>query len=260
MKKITFLALIASLFFSCLVAQTIRIGATAGPHVDVLEAVAREAIKQGIEIKVIEFNDYITPNQLLADGELELVSYQHEPFLNTFNSQRGTNLKSIGRTILMRMGIYSNTLKNLDTLPQGAKVAIPNDPTNGGRALVLLEKAGLLTLKAGYDFKATLGEIKDNPKNLQFYELEAAQLPRSLSDVDIGVITMNYVYSAGIDVTQNGLYFESDDEPLAVMILAVRAEDENNKTYHKIAELFGSQSVKDYIHKTYKGTITSAIK
>lgn len=263
MKKFAFLVAFLAMILGCSSenkTQTIKIGATAGPHADVVEAVAREAKNHGIDIKVVEFSDYITPNQSLADGELDMVSYQHEPFLNNFNAQRNTNLKNIGRTILMRMGIYSDKFGSLNDLPQNAVVAIPNDPTNEGRALVLLQKAGLITLKTGLGFKATLSDIENNPKNLQFLELEAAQLPRSLSDADIAVITMNYVYSAGLDVAKTGLFFESDDEPLAVMILAVRGEDEKNETYQKIAKLFGSKSVKDYIEKTYKGTITSAIK
>ncbi|MBQ1336058.1 MAG: methionine ABC transporter substrate-binding protein, partial [Selenomonadaceae bacterium] len=168
--------------------KEIRLGATAGPHAEVAEAVAREAGKQGIKVKVVEFSDYVTPNQALADGDLELDSYQHEPFLRNFNKEKGTDLSPIGTTILMRMGIYSDKVHDVASVPEGAKVAIPNDPTNGGRGLVLLEKAGLIKLREGAGFKATVQDVVENPRHLQFVELEAAQLPRSLSDVDIAAI------------------------------------------------------------------------
>lgn len=172
--------------------KEIKIGATAGPHAEVVEAVAKEAAKQGIKIKVVEFSDYITPDKALADGDIDLASYQHKPFLDNFNSQNGTDLVSIGNTILMRMGIYSNKVKDVKDLPDGAVVAVPNDPTNEGRGLALLQKAGVIKLKDGVGLKATPDDVVDNPKHLQFREIEAAQLPRSLDDVDAAVITMNY--------------------------------------------------------------------
>lgn len=239
-------------------AKEIKIGATAGPHAQVVEAVAKEGKKQGLNIKVIEFSDYITPDKALADGEIDLVSYQHKPFMENFNKQNKSDLVAIGRTILMRMGIYSDKYKDLKDIPADALIAIPNDPTNGGRGLVLLEKAGLIKLKEGVGFKATAKEVVDNPKKFQFKELEAAQLPRSLQDVDAAVITMNYVMSGGLDVKKQGLFWETKDEPLAVMILAVKGKDKDNPTYLKIAELFRSEGVRKYIADTFKGTIVPA--
>ena len=227
--------------------KEIKIGATAGPHAEVVEAVAKEAEKQGIHIKVVEFSDYITPDKALADGDIDLVSYQHKPFLDNFNKQNGTDLVPIGNTILMRMGIYSDKYKSVDALPDGAVIAIPNDPTNGGRGLALLQRAGLLKLKDGAGFKATPADVVDNPKHFQFKEIEAAQLPRSLGDVDAAVITMNYVMSAGLNVKEQGIFLEPKDEPLAVMVLAVRAQDKDNPTYKKIAEIFHSDGVKKFI-------------
>ena len=148
-------------------AKEIKIGATAGPHAQVVEAVAKEGTKQGLNIKVIEFSDYITPDKALADGEIDLVSYQHKPFMENFNKQNKSDLVAIGRTILMRMGIYSDKHKDLKNLPENAIIAIPNDPTNGGRGLVLLEKAGLIKLKEGVGFKATAKDVVDNPKKFQ---------------------------------------------------------------------------------------------
>ena len=149
--------------------KPIKIGATAGPHADVVHAVAEEAKKQGMNVEVVEFSDYITPDKALAEGDLDLNSYQHAPFLNNFNTQNNTKLVPIGNTILMRMGIYSDKIHDLKAVPDGAVVAIPNDPTNGGRGLVLLEKAGLIKLKAGVGFfKATVNDVVENPKHLQF--------------------------------------------------------------------------------------------
>ena len=219
--------------------KEIKIGATAGPHAEVVEAVAKEAEKQGIHIKVVEFSDYITPDKALADGDIDLVSYQHKPFLDNFNKQNGTDLVPIGNTILMRMGIYSDKYKSVDALPDGAVIAIPNDPTNGGRGLALLQRAGLLKLKEGVGFKA-------------------AQLPRSLGDVDAAVITMNYVMSAGLNVKEQGIFLEPKDEPLAVMVLAVKAKDKDNPTYKNIAEIFHSDAVKKFIADKYNGTIEPA--
>ena len=238
--------------------KEIKIGATAGPHAEVAEAVAKEAKKQGLNVKVVEFTDYITPDKALASGDIDLNSYQHKPFLDNFNKQNNSDLVPIGKTILMRMGIYSDKVKDVKDIKDGGIVAIPNDPTNGGRGLVLLEKAGLIKLKDGVGFKATIADIAENPKNLQFKELEAAQLPRSLADVDAAAITMNYVMSAGLDVQKQGIFLESKDEPLAVMVLAARNKDKDNPVYKKIADIFRSEAVKQFIADKYKGTIVPA--
>lgn len=207
--------------------KKITVGATAGPHAEVVEAAAKEAEKNGLKVNVKEFSDYITPDQALADGDLDLVVYQHEPFLNNFNKQHNTNLVPIGKAILMRMGIYSNKYKDVKDIPDGATISIPNDSTNEGRGLQLLEKAGLIKLKEGVGMKATPADVTENPKHLKFNELEAAQLPRSLDDVAASVITMNYVMSAGLSPKDQGIFLESKDTPLAVMIIAARDKDKN---------------------------------
>lgn len=238
--------------------KEIKIGATAGPHAQVAEAVAKEAKKQGIDLKVVEFSDYVTPDKALADGDIQLNAYQHVPFMENFNKQNGSKLVAIGKTILMPMGLYSNSVHSAADVPEGAIVAIPNDPTNGGRGLALLAKAGLITLKDGVGFKATVADITSNPKNLQIQELEAAQLPRSLEDVVVAAIPMNYVQSAGLNVEKQGFFLEPKDEPLAVMILAVRDQDKDNETYKKIADIYKSDAIKQFINDTFKGSITSA--
>ncbi|UTT84645.1 MetQ/NlpA family ABC transporter substrate-binding protein [Vibrio pelagius] len=236
----------------------IKIGATVGPHAQVVQAVAKEAAKQGINIELVEFSDYITPNAALEDGSIQLNSYQHQPFLDNYNNNHDSKLVSIGRSILMRMGIYSNKYTSLDSIPDNARIAIPNDPTNGGRGLLLLEDAGLISLKENVGFKASLSDIVSNPKNIRFVEVDAAQLPRSLDDVDAAAITMNYVMSAGLDPKKQGIYLENKDAPLAVMVVATREEDKNNETYKKIISIYHSQEINDFLASTFKGTIEAA--
>ncbi len=238
--------------------KVIKIGATAGAHAEVVHAVAAEAKKQGLDVQVVEFTDYITPDKALAEGNLDLNAYQHVPFLNNFNKQNNTKLVPIGNTILIRQGIISNKVHDLKDVPDGATVAIPNDPTNGGRGLLLLQQAGLLKLKDGTVYKATPKDVVENPKHLKFKELEAAQLPRSLDDVDLATITMNYVLSSGIDVKKQGLFWERKDEPLAVMVLAAREQDKDRPEFKKIVAIYKSDAIKKFIEEKFHGTITSA--
>ena len=238
--------------------KVIKIGATAGAHAEVVHAVAAEAKKQGLDVQVVEFTDYITPDKALAEGNLDLNAYQHVPFLNNFNKQNNTKLVPIGNTILIRQGIISNKVHDLKAVPDGATVAIPNDPTNGGRGLLLLQQAGLLKLKDGTGYKATPKDVVENPKHLKFKELEAAQLPRSLDDVDLATITMNYVLSSGIDVKKQGLFWEKKDEPLAVMVLAAREQDKDRPEFKKIVAIYKSDAIKKFIEEKFHGTITSA--
>lgn len=236
----------------------IKVGATAGPHAEVVEAAAKEAAKSGLKVQVVEFSDYITPDKALADGEIDLVSYQHKPFLDNFNKQNKTDLVPVGKAILMRMGIYSDKIHDVKDLPEGAVVAIPNDPTNGGRGLLLLERAGVLKLKEGAGIKATPKDIVDNPKKLEIKELEAAQLPRSLADVDAAVITMNYVMSGGLDVKKQNIFLEPKDEPLAVMIIAARNKEQDKPEYKAFVKAYQSDAVRKFIADKYKGTIEPA--
>lgn len=236
----------------------ITVGATAGPHAEVVEAAAKEAEKMGLKVNVKEFSDYIAPDQALEDGDIDLAVYQHQPFLDNFNSQKGGHLVSIGKAILMRMGIYSDKYKSVDEIPDGAVIAIPNDPTNGGRGLLLLQEAGLIKLKDGVGAKAAVTDVTDNPKHLQFQELDAAQLPRSLNDVGAAVITMNYVMSAGLDPKKQGIFLEPKDAPLAVMIIAARNKDKDDPAYQTFVKAYQSDAVRQFIADKYKGTIEPA--
>ncbi|NVJ57849.1 MAG: MetQ/NlpA family ABC transporter substrate-binding protein [Vibrionaceae bacterium] len=238
--------------------QEIKVGATVGPHAQVVEAVAKEAEKHGLNVKVVEFSDYITPNAALEDGSIDLNSYQHQPFLDNYNNSQGANLVSMGNSILMRMGLYSNKHRSIEELPEQARIAIPNDPTNGGRGLLLFADTGLIRLKDGVGFKASLNDIVENPKQFEFVEVDAAQLPRTLDDVDAAAITMNYVMSAGLDPKKQGIYLEAKDAPLAVMVIASRTEDKDNAEYKKFVEIYQSQPIRDYLQQTFNGTIEAA--
>ncbi|GAM71454.1 methionine ABC transporter substrate-binding protein [Vibrio sp. JCM 19236] len=238
--------------------SVIKIGATVGPHAQVVEAVAKEAEKQGINIEVVEFSDYITPNAALADGSIDLNSYQHQPFLDNYNDAHSSHLVSIGRSILMRMGVYSNKYDNLESIPENARIAIPNDPTNGGRGLLLLEEAGLITLNENAGYSASLNDIVSNPKNIKIVEVDAAQLPRTLDDVDAAAITMNYVMSSGLNPKEQGIYLESKDAPLAVMVVASRNADKDKEVYEQIMSIYHSKAINDFLASTFKGTIEAA--
>lgn len=176
--------------------QEVKVGATVGPHAAIVSEAAKVAEKSGLKVKVVEFTDYIAPNRALADKALNVNVYQHEPFLKNFNKNQQTNLVKIADVVVQPMGLYSDTVKSLEAILEGAKIAIPNDPTNGGRALVLLKTAGLIDLKPGMTgTTATVADITANSKGVKVVELEAAQLPRSLEDVDVACVPMNYAIS-----------------------------------------------------------------
>ena len=173
---------------------TVTVGATPVPHAEILNEIKPLLAKEGVDLKVVEFTDYVKPNLALNDKELDANFFQHTPYLDKFNSEHGTKLKAIAKIHVEPMGIYSRKIKDLKDLADGAKVAIPNDPTNGGRALLILQSAGLITLKDGGNITSTVQDVVKNDKNLQFVELEAAQIPRSIDDVDIALINLSLIH------------------------------------------------------------------
>jgi len=239
------------------VPKEIRVGVTAGPHEQVTEFVAKEAEKQGLKIKVVPFQDYVQPNVALAQKELEINSFQHQPFLDNAVKDKGLKLVSIGKTILLPMAIFSNKYKDIGSIPDGAVVSIPNDPTNGGRGLLLLQQAGLITLKDNVGVKATVADIVSNPKNLNIKELEAAQIVHSLGDVDLATVNTNYAVQAGMNPQKDALVVESKDSPYA-NVVAVREEDKENETYKQFVKIYQSESTKKFIEETFKGSILPA--
>lgn len=237
--------------------KEITVGITPGYSEKVVEFVAKQAEKQGLKVNIKTFSDYVTPDQALASGDIDLNSFQHGPFLTAFNEKNGTKLVSIGNTYLAPLRIYSNKVTDLKDVPDGAKVSIPNDPSNGGRALLLLDRQGLLKLKEGTDpTKAVVGDIAANPKNLQIIELEAAQLPRSLDDVSISVINAGYAKSAGLD-TKKALATEDNTSPY-VNIIAAREQDKDNPTYKKFVSIFQTPEVRQYIIDNFSDGLVPA--
>lgn len=232
----------------------VTVAATPVPHSEILNEIKPLLAKEGIDLKIIEFTDYVKPNLALADKEVDATFHQHLPFLEKFNAEHNTNLVSAGNVHIEPMGVYSYKIKALSDLPLKAKVAIPNDPSNGGRALLILQAAGLIKLKDGGTVSSTVQDITDNPKQLQFSELDAAQVPRAIDDVDIAVINTNFALEAGLNPLKDSLFLEAKDSPYA-NILAIRAGDESRPEIQKLLKALQSPEVKKFIEDKYKGAI-----
>lgn len=231
--------------------KSIKVGVTPGPHAEIMEVVQKQAAADGLELKIIEFSDYIQPNVALNNGEIDVNSYQHQPFLDAQVQDRGYKIETLAKTIIFPMGVYSKKIQSLKDVKEGAVIAIPNDPSNGGRALMILEKAGLLKLKENAGLSATAADIAQNPKKLQVKELEAAQVPLSLSDVEFAVINTNYAVSAGLVPTKDALYLEDGSSPYA-NILVVRSADKDDPAYQKFVKAYYSDTVKKFVEEHFK--------
>ncbi len=238
--------------------KVLKIGATAVPHAEILEVVKPLLAKEGIDLQIVEFSDYVQPNLALNDKELDANFFQHTPYLENFMTEHtDVKLANAGGIHIEPMGIYSKKIKDLKDLKDGAAIALPNDPTNGGRSLLLLEKAGLLKLKDGIGAKATVQDIAENPKHLQFKEVEAAQVPRTLDDVDAAVINTNFAMQVNLVPTKDALLMEDSSSPY-VNIVAVRAGDENRPEILALIKALKSDEVKQFINDKYKGAIVPA--
>lgn len=235
-------------------AQDVRIGVTPGPHAQIMEKVKELLEPEGVELEILEFSDYVVPNQALADGELDANSFQHQPYLDNQVADRGYDLVSVGQTVNYPMGVYSQKVTSLDELADGATVAIPNDPTNGGRALLLLESLGLIGVRDEAGLRATPLDIETNEKNLSIVELDAAQLPRSLADVDAAAINTNYALEAGLDPQDDAIAREDADGPYA-NVIAVRAEDRDAPWVATLVETYRSPEVRQFIDETFEGSV-----
>lgn len=247
--------IVAGLFTTAAHAEeTIKVGVTAGLHAEILEVAKKVAAKDGLDIKIVEFSDYIQPNAALEDKSLDANSYQHLPFLEVQKKNRGYKFTNVANTITIPMVIYSHKIKSLKDLPQGATVGIPNDPTNGGRSLLILQEKGVLKLRKEAGLTATPLDIAENPKKVKIVELEAPQLPRSLDDFTIAVINTNFATSAGLSYAKDGIDIESADGPY-VNVIAVRTGDENKPWVAKLIKAYHSQEVKDFINTKYKNAI-----
>lgn len=234
--------------------KKIVVGVTSGPHEQIAEVATKVAKENGLEVELKSFSDYVLPNTSLAEGDLDANSYQHEPFLDTFNKDHDTDLVTVGKTILNPMGIYSEKYKSFDDIPDGATFGLPNDPTNGARALFVLQEAGYIKLKEGADLTASIRDVEENKKNLKFIELEAAQIPKQLSEVDVAAINTNFALEAGINPKDDSILLESTDSPY-VNYIVVRAENENDPTIKKFVEAYQSDEVRQFIEEEFKGSV-----
>jgi len=255
MKKL--LAALA-LFAACSAqAETLNVAATPVPHAEILEVVKPLLASQGVELQVRVFTDYVQPNLQVQQKRLDANFFQHQPYLDEFNASRKTGLVSVAGVHIEPFGAYSSKLKTLDQLPDGASVAIPNDATNGGRALLLLAKAGLITLKDGAGITATPKDIVANPKHIRVRELEAATLPRVLKQVDLALINTNYALEAGLNPAKDALAIEGSDSPY-VNILVARPDNQDSAAMQKLAQALHSPEVKAFIAEKYKGAVLPA--
>lgn len=257
MMKFLVTAAVAALISGAALAKDIKIGVTPGEHAQIMEKVKDVAAAKGLNLEVIEFSDYVVPNQALADGDLDANSFQHQPYLDNQIADRGYDLVSVGKTITTPMGVYSNRVKSLDELADGATVAIPNDPTNGGRALLVLQKEGVIKVNPEDGLKAGPADVTENPKNLQFVELDAAQLPRSLDDVDAAVINTNYALEAGLRPTVDAIAIEGAESPYANLIV-VPSEDKDADWVKTLVEAYHDDSIKAFINDEFQGAVIPA--
>lgn len=234
-------------------AETIKIGVTPGPHAQVLEVVKPIAAKKGLDIQIIEFSDYVIPNTALDAGEIQANSFQHLPYLENQKKDRGFKIDSAGYTLNFPLGIYSKKHKSFAEVPDGGKIAIQNDPTNGGRTLLLLQDRGIIKLKPDAGIKPSVADIIDNPKKLKFIEVEAAQTPRSLDDVDAASINTNYATQAGL--TLNDAILKEDAKGPYVNIIAVRTVDKDKPWVKTLLEAYYTPEVKAFVLDKFKGAV-----
>ncbi len=233
--------------------QVLRIGVTPGPHAQILEAVKPIAAKKGLDIRLIEFSDYVVPNAALHAGELEANSFQNQPYLDNQIKDRGYKLVSVGLTVNFPLGIYSSKHKSWDEVPAGATIAIQNDPTNGGRSLLLLRDKGVITLRDGVGFRPTVADIIDNPKRLKIVEIDAAQTARSLPDVAAAAINTNYAVEAKIEPTSAIL--REDPKGPYVNLIAVREQDKDKPWVKALVEAYQSPEAKEFVLSRFKGSV-----
>lgn len=235
---------------------TIKVGVSVGDADQIFEVVKKVAARNGLNIRVVSFNDYQLPNAALAAGDLDANAFQHRPFLNNQNKARNFDIVPVGNTITAPLGFYSRKLKNIADLPEGASVGIQNDPSNGNRALLLLQDAKLITLKpeAVQNNNATPLDVVSNPKKLKLIALDAAQLPRSLDDLAIAAVNNNYAAQAGLEFGRDAIIKESPNGPY-VNVIATRSVDKDKSWAKKLVEAYRSPEVKEFILTKFKGAL-----
>lgn len=239
--------------------EVVKVGATAVPHAEILEALKDDFEKEGITVEVVPFDDYVMPNTALEEKTIDANFYQHKQYLQQQIDELGYDFVSAGDIHTEPMGIYSTKYESLDEIPDGAEVIIPDDVSNGARALQLLEKQGLIKLKDSNDIKATEKDIVENPKNLKFTIVEAANIANTYQDVDLGVINSNYALQVGLNPVKDSLAIEGNDSPF-VNIIVVRKGDENSEKIKKLVKVLTSKECADFINEKYKGAVVPAFE
>ncbi|ABR47150.1 NLPA lipoprotein [Alkaliphilus metalliredigens QYMF] len=275
MKKRLFLSIIGLLLITLIVGCTtkakdevvstdeapetvkLRVGATPVPHSEILNFIKPILLDMGVDLEIVEFTDYTTPNLALHDGEIDANFFQHVPYMETFAENNNIQLKDVAKTHVEPLGLYSKKVDSLEALQDGATIAIPNDPTNGGRALLLLANYGVIQLDDDTDLLATEHDISENPKNFKFIALEAPQIPRSLDDVDAAIINTNYALEASLNPVNDSLLLEDSNSPYANIVTIVPGNESEEKI-QKLVEVLTSSAVRDFIQSEYKGAIVPA--
>ncbi|MCL2810670.1 MAG: MetQ/NlpA family ABC transporter substrate-binding protein [Clostridia bacterium] len=255
------LSLVVSLAGAALANTPVKIGATPTPHAEVLNFVVPLLAEKGFDLTVVEFNDYIRPNVETQDGEVDANYFQHKPYLNNFNEQNGTTLVAVIPVHFEPMGIYPGRTASLDAIQEGAKIAVPNDPTNCARALLLLEAQGLIKIAEDAGLTATKLDIVDNPFNIDILEIEAAQVPRALADVDFAVINGNYALAVGLSASKDAVAAEGLDSEAAQTRINYVVVEEGNEDADFVAalrEVLNSDEVRAFIEETYQGAVVPA--
>ncbi len=268
MKKITAIILSLVLTLSLLAGcapkndKVITIGASATPHAEILEVVKEELAKSGWELQITVYNDYVIPNQVVEDGEMDANYFQHVPYLNTFNAEKGTHLVSVAAIHYEPFGIYPGTKNAIADLSEGDKIAIPNDGSNRARALLLLEAQGLIKLAEGIGVEATDLDIIENKLGLQIVQMEAAQIANVRDSVALAVINGNYALQAGLNAGKDAIATEDPNSQAAQLyanVLVVKEGAENSEKIAALVEALKSQAVKDFINSTYQGAVVPLI-
>lgn len=264
-KKIVVLTFVTALLGTILVGcgngsndKTIKVAASAVPHAEILEVAKPLLEEKGYQLEVTEFSDYIQPNKVVESKEFDANFFQHIPYLESFNEEQGTHLVNAGGIHYEPLGIYGGKETDLSNIPDKAVIAVPNDPTNEARALLLLQANGLLTLAEGVGINATIYDIVDNPHNIEFLELESAQVPRTLPEVAFGVLNGNYAMQAGLNAKEDALAYETSDSDAAqtyVNVIAVREGNENKDKIKALVEVLKSDEIKDFINEKYQGSV-----
>ena len=237
--------------------EKIIVGVTAGPHAEIMEVVKKVAEKNGLKIIIVEFNDYIKPNTALNEGTIDLNSFQHQPYLDRMIKDRKYDIMPIAKTVLFPIGLYSKKVNSLADIATNSVILIPHDPINGGRALKLLAKAGLITLRPLIGYDATKADIISNPKELVIQEVDAARISYSLDNVNLVVMNSNYAAMAGFIPIKDALLLEASDSSYT-SVLAVRTNEKDNPAVQKLITAYHSEEVKQFVNEHFKGTMLAA--